>query len=263
MLYSAPDRREVSQPASAMIADPTKIEPIPGFGEPVSAITHLAAAGVFAVLAWGLLRRGAGDALRLTGLAIYAFAVVFQLAISGVYHMLPPGGVANQVLLRIDHAAIFFLIAATFTPIHGILFRGVWRWGVLLFMWTAAVTGIVLKTIFSAQMSIALGASLYAGLGWVGILSGWLAWRYYGYRFMAPMLYGGIAYTAGLLLEWAMAEADVLQIVPGVFGGHEVFHLAVIAGIGIHWFFIHRVADGRLPKGVFAPAEEPAAGATS
>ncbi len=248
-----------------MIANPTNIEPIPGFGEPVSAFTHLAAAGVFAVLAIGMLRRGAGDAPRLLALSIFAFAVVFQLAISGTYHLLYPQSGGNLVLLRIDHAAIFFLIAATFTPIHGILFRRVWRWGVLVFMWTAAVAGIVLKTVYSEHMPISVGASLYVGLGWVGILSGVLAWRYYGYRFMSPMLYGGIAYTVGVLLEWWMAAAgeEPLQVIPGVFGGHEFFHLFVIAGIGLHWWFIYRVANGRLPPGVIPLSPRAGAGATS
>lgn len=236
-----------------MIADPTKIDSFGGLGEPVSAVTHLVAAGVFAVLAVRLLCRGRGDTMRVFGLAIYAFAVVFQLLISGIYHVLPPGSASNLVLLRIDHAAIFFLIAATFTPIHGILFRGVWRWGVLLFMWTAALSGIVVRTAFADQMPLAVGASFYAGLGWVGVFSGVRAWREYGFRFMAPLLYGGVAYTAGLLLEWAMAEADVFQLVPGLFGGHELFHLAVIAGMGWHWYFIHRIASGRLPKGLFSP----------
>jgi len=230
-----------------MIADPTKIEAVPGFGEPVSAVTHLVAAAVFAVLALRLLRRGTGGSMRVVGLAIYAFAVVFQLLVSGIYHMLPPGEPSNLLLLRIDHAAIFFLIAATFTPIHGILFHGVWRWGVLLLIWSAALAGIVFKTIYSDHMSMALGASLYVGFGWVGVISGGIAWKVYGFRFMAPLFYGGIAYTGGLLLEWAMAGSGVLQIVPGVFGGHELFHLAVIGGIALHWFFIYRIAGKELP----------------
>jgi channel protein (hemolysin III family) len=231
-----------------VIADPTKIEPFAGFGEPVSSVTHLVAAAVFTALAIRLIRRGAGHAGRVFALSIYAAAVIFQLVISGVYHLLPPGSIGNEVLLRIDHAAIFFLIAATFTAIHGILFRGAWRWGVLAFIWSAAVSGIVLKTVFSAQTPLWFGASLYAGLGWVGIISGVLAWRQFGFRFMAPMLYGGIAYTAGLLLEWAMAEANVFQLIPHTFGGHELFHLAVIAGIAIHWYLIDAVADGELPR---------------
>ena len=238
-----------------MIADPTKIEPFAGFGEPLSSVTHLAAAAAFAWLAVKLIRRGAGHAGRVFALTIYSVAVVFQLIVSGVYHLLPPSSVANGVLLRIDHAAIFFLIAATFTPVHGILFRGAWRWGFLTFIWIAAISGIVLKTIFSAQTPLWFGASLYVGLGWVGLLSGILAWRRFGFRSMAPMLYGGLAYTGGLLLEWAMAGADVLQIIPGVLGGHELFHLAVIAGIAIHWRMIYGFADGS-PS---ASADEPPA----
>lgn len=230
-----------------MIADPTKIEPLPGFGEPVAAMSHLAAAAIFAALTWPLLRRGRGSGVRVGSLGVYAFACVFQMAMSGVYHMLRPGSVGNQVLLRLDHAAIFFLIAATFTPIHVILFRGFWRWGKLAFIWSAAITGIVLKTVFSASTPLWLGALLYLGLGWMGIVTGVFLWRRHGFRVMAPLLYGGIAFSAGLALEVVMATNGVLQIAPGVFGGHELFHFAVLAGMAIHWKFIYGFANGQIP----------------
>lgn len=227
-----------------MIADPTKINSFAGLGEPVSAVTHLAAAGVFAWLSFGMLRRAGQHTLRRLCISIYVFAVIFQLVISGVYHWLPPGSVANKVLLRIDHAAIFFLIAASFTPIHVILFKGFARWGVLAFIWPAAITGIVLKSVIT--MPMALGASLYAGLGWVGLVTGIMTWRRYGPSLIKLMFYGGVAYTIGLLIEWWMADAShsALQIIPGVIGGHELFHIAVISGIAIHWALIYRIADG-------------------
>lgn len=107
-----------------MFANPTEIESIAGIGEPLSAATHLIGAGVVLLLTTRLIRRGAGNSGRTASLAIFAFACLFQLLASGVCHLLMPGTPAHQVLLRIDHAAIFFLIAATITPIHAILFRG-------------------------------------------------------------------------------------------------------------------------------------------
>ena len=58
-----------------------------------------------------------------------AVETVFLLSMSGVYHMMESGGTARAVMGRLDHSAIFVLIAGTFTPVHGILFRGWARWG--------------------------------------------------------------------------------------------------------------------------------------
>ncbi len=239
-----------------MFADPTEIEPIAGIGEPLSAATHLIGAGVFLILSRSLVRTGSGSVYRTAALAIFAFACVFQLVMSGVCHILPPGSGGNLVLLRIDHAAIFFLIAATFTPIHVILFRGPWRWGMLAFVWTVAVCGIVLKTVFASVTPTWLSATFYLGFGWIAIISGVLLWRRFGFRFMAPLLYGGVAYSMGVVAEVLMAVSGTIQLIPGVFGGHEVFHLFVLLGMALHWGFIRRFARDHpaLARGVGALA---------
>src|SRR5687767_13132626 len=99
---------------------------IPGFGDPVSSLTHLAAAVVFAILSGFLVARGRGDAGRAASLAVFAFSCVLLLSMSGVYHLLTPDTAARAVLMRLDHAAIFVLIAGSFTPIHVILLRNRW-----------------------------------------------------------------------------------------------------------------------------------------
>jgi len=231
-----------------MFANPTEIEPMAGIGEPLSAATHLIGAGVFLFLSPRLVRMGAGNASRTAALGFFAFASVFQLLASGICHLLTPGTPAALVLLRIDHAAIFLLIAATFTPVHAILFRGPWRWGMLAFIWTAAIAGIVLKTVFAAITPTWLSAAFYLGLGWVALVSGILLWRRHDYRFMALLLYGGLAYTLGVVIEAIMAANGNIQPIPGFLGGHEIFHVAVLAGIGLHWAFIRRFAAGNLPQ---------------
>ncbi len=228
---------------------------LPGFYDPLSSISHLLGALVFALLTPALLRRGRGDPARVAFLGVYAFSCVFLLTMSGVYHMLPVGTGGRSVMERLDHSAIFVLIAGTFTPAHGILFRGWWRWGPLLLIWAAAVAGITLKAVFFAHLPEGLGLSFYLALGWVGIFSAAVLWRCYGFRFVAPLLAGAVAYTAGAVLEYF--NGRWLNWIPGVVDAHGLFHLAVLAGAGLHWWFVWRFANGRVPGAAVAARPAP------
>jgi len=211
-----------------------------GFSDPVSSLTHLAGAVVFAVLSVVLLGRGRGDRGRMISLSVFAFSCVLLLSLSGVYHLLSPGTAGREVLKRLDHAAIFLLIAGSFTPVHVILFRGGWRWGMLAGIWGAALAGLVLKTVFFSTMPEWLGLLMYLGLGWMGVISALHLARRYGLRFIQPLLWGALAYTAGALIEFLRWPV----LLAGIVGPHEIFHLAVLAGISCHWAFILGIAAG-------------------
>jgi channel protein (hemolysin III family) len=217
--------------------------PIPGFAEPASSLTHLLGAGVFAAVGFRLLQRARGDGARLVALGIFVVAVIFSLSMSGVYHLLEARGTGHAVLQRLDHAGIFALIAGSFTPVHGLLFTGWGRWGVLVLMWTLAITGITLKATFFEQIPEALSLGLYLGMGWMGLASGIALWRRYGFRLVRPLIFSGLAYSAGAILEFLRLPV----LIPGVMGPHELFHLAVLAGVGFHFRFLFRALDLTVP----------------
>lgn len=211
---------------------------IMGFSDPVSSLTHLLGALAFAVLGALLIRRGRGNALRVIALVVYVAGIIFALAMSGVFHLLDPVSTGRVVLRRLDHAGIFFLIAATYTPIHIIQFRGVMRWGVLGFVWTCAITGIVLKAVFFDHIPEWVGLTLYLGLGWVGIVSVISLKRRHGWSPLAPLVWGALAYTAGATLEFLRWPVPI----PGVIGPHELFHMFVLGGVTCHFVYIWRLA---------------------
>lgn len=212
--------------------------PIPGFADPFSSLSHLIAAGIVLVSGVIFLARNRGGIALTAGVSVFVFAAVFLLSMSGVFHLLEPETAGRAVLKRLDHAAIFVLIAATFTPVHLLLFRGVARWGMLALVWAAAITGLTLKTIFFAQMPEALGLSLYLALGWLGAVSAYLLYRRYGPRPLAPVAIGALAYTVGAVMDFTGYPV----LVPGVIGAHEVFHVLVLMGIAAHWRFIQNIA---------------------
>jgi channel protein (hemolysin III family) len=215
--------------------------PIPGFHDPFSSLTHLLAAPLFAILAIPLLRRGLGNGVRVASLAVFACSAVLLLSLSGVYHLLPDDTAGREVLRRLDNGAVFVLIAGTFTPAHAILFCGPERWLPLLVIWGAAATGITLRSVFG-DLPEAVGLTFYLGLGWAGTISVAMIWQHYGLELIRPLFWGGLAYTAGAVLEFLRSP----NLVPGVVGPHEVFHLLVLLGLGFHWWFVWKVAPGGL-----------------
>lgn len=161
---------------------------------------------------------------------------------SMTYHMLEAQSyLREEVLRRLDHAAIFILIAGTFTAVHGIVFRGWRRWVVIVLVWFFVAIVVPIKMFYFHEMPESLGLALYLGFGWVGLFSGILLYRQYGLRLILPLVFGGLAYTVG-----AVAEYDnTLTIIPGTLGAHEFFHIAVLAGLGFHWWFAWQVANRR------------------
>lgn len=216
-----------------------QIIPVTGFSEPFSSILHLLAAAVFFVLGIFLMRRGRGHAGHVFALGVFSFSIVFLLSMSGVFHLLEPGGTSRAVLQRLDHAGIFFLIAGTFTPIHGLLFTRSLRWGILFLIWTIAITGIVLKSIYFNEIAEWIGLSIYLGMGWIGALTAILLYRRFNLRFIKYLLLGSVAYTVGAICEFLRYPV----LVEGVIGPHEIFHVFIILGISFHFTFVFQFAN--------------------
>jgi channel protein (hemolysin III family) len=210
---------------------------IPGFSEPFSSISHLLGAFVFFVYGIKLIYLSRCHFGWLIAVCVFVLSGVFLLSMSGVFHLLELQGTNRAVLQRLDHAGIFALIAGTFTPVHSILFTGFWRWGFLVTIWSLAIAGITLKSIFFNELAEWVGLVAYLGLGWLGILSAYLTHRLHGFTIIKPLLFGAIAYTVGASLEFLRLPV----VISGIIGPHELFHIAVLAGIAWHWIFIRNL----------------------
>jgi hemolysin III len=229
-----------------------QIHSLPGFFEPFCAFTHLGGALVFAALAVVLLRRGRGDGRRVLLLGVFAFSCVLLLSMSGVYHMLREGTTARAVLGRLDMAAIFVLIAGTHTPVQGIFFRGIARWGVITLMWTLVAVGVTLFSVFYNDLPAGLGTSTYLLLGWIAGAAGIVVWRRYGTAEIRLLILGGVVYSFGAILlglQWP-------TLIPGVVSFHELWHVAVLVAMGLHWRFVMQHARLPLDGPVGGPSPE-------
>ena len=201
-------------------------------------MTHLFSAPVFLVIGIKMLWKYRGIRSRSVSLLLFVLSVVFLLAMSGVFHLLTPNTDGRYVLQMLDHAAIFTLIASTFTPIHLLHFTGFMRWGILLIIWATAITGITLKSVYFEDFPELLSLTIYLCMGWLGAITGHQLYKRLGLKTIAPLIYGAMAYTLGATLEFVRYPI----IITGVIGPHELFHVLVLFGISFHWQFIDRMA---------------------
>ncbi len=166
---------------------------------------------------------------------VYGLGLVTCFTASTVSHALTSLGRRSATADMIDHIGIFLLIAGTYTPIAALLLPGGRRTGTLVTVWAVAAVGIALN-LFVGPMPAWLATSFYLAMGWGGI------WCYlslrpaYSHRQLAGMPIGGLLYSVGAMFH--LARWPVLW--EGGFGGHELFHVFVVAGASAHFLFTWR-----------------------
>ena len=165
------------------------------------------------------------DRPRALSMLVFGFSMIVLYAVSATYHIGRWEPRTERILRAIDHANIYVLIAGTFTPLCVNVLDGSFRTTMLTVMWSIAGAGVVLS-VFTDRLPRWLTASLYVGMGWIGVVlmpafAAHLPWPALGL-----LLTGGLLYTVGAVI-YALQRPDPY---PQVFGYHEVFHLFVIGG---------------------------------
>lgn len=173
-----------------------------------------------------------GDALLTTGRALFAGSLVLLYAASTLYHAVPPSAL-KQRLRILDHAAIYLVIAGSYTPFALGVLRGRWGFGILAAIWTLALAGIVWK-LFGGLRFERTSTVLYLAMGWLAlVVAGPLVARM-PMAGLAWIAAGGLAYTIGVLFyRWERLPF-----------GHTVWHLFVLAGSACHGVAVHWYASG-------------------
>jgi hemolysin III len=197
-------------------------------GERFNSISHLvgAALAIAGTAVLVTLAAGEGDPWKIVSFSVYGAMLIALYVFSTLYHSLR--GRAKEVLRKIDHCAIYLLIAGTYTPFALVSLRGAWGWSLLAGVWSLAVIGI-LQEIWIAKGARVFSLVIYVVMGWLALVAVsplWLALKPAGF---AWLLAGGALYTAGI----AFYATD-----HKVRHGHGVWHLFVIGGSACHFFTV-------------------------
>jgi hemolysin III len=184
-------------------------------------------AGAPFLVAGALARGGTAD---LVGASVFALAACIVYAASVIYHGLPPGR-PKQFFQVVDHCAIFLLIAGTYTPFTLGILQGGWRWGLLVAVWSLALTGILFKIFFGVGHE-RISTGFYLATGWVGIVALGPLWAALSGPGLFWLFSGGLTYTVGVVFFTA-------EQIPF---NHLVWHIFVMAGTACHFIAVLRYA---------------------
>jgi hemolysin III len=203
------------------------------FRDPVSGLTHLGAA-VLAVFGLGaLLWLGRDNLMKEISLLVYGISVILLFSASATYHLVKASPQVIQRLRKMDHSAIYLLIAGSYTPICLHFFEGFWRWGLLGIIWSMALIGIIVK-LFVINAPRWVSAGIYLVMGWLSVMAVQEMLRAMPVGALVWLVLGGLFYTVGAVIY----ITKKMDFYPGVFGFHEVWHIFVILGSLSHFIVI-------------------------
>ncbi len=201
-------------------------QPCYTLGEEIAhAVTHglglLLSIGGIAVLVAAAVNRG--DAWHVVGCAVFGVTLILLYAASTLYHSIQHRR-AKRVLQQLDWAAIFLLIAGSYTPFTLVSLRGGWGWTLLAVVWGLAILGIVLQVTIPARAR-RVSVAIYLVMGWLVVIAIEPLVQSLHSQGLALLILSGLAYTLGVVFyAWRRLPYN-----------HAVWHCFVLAGSACHF----------------------------
>lgn len=204
--------------------------------EPVNALTHLLGVLLAIVGTVALLVLADGEPWRTVSFAVYGLTMVLLFTASTLLHALRVRQDVQRRLRILDHAAIFVLIAGSYTPITLVTLQEqhpAWGWTLFGVAWSIALLGVVFK-LFWLEAPRWLSTALYLGMGWLAVVGIAPIARALPPVGLGWLIAGGVLYSLGAIV-YASKRPDPF---PSVFGYHELWHLFVLGGAFSHYMMM-------------------------
>ena len=203
-------------------------DPFCGVSHGVGALLSIAALAVLLVLARGRV-------LHLASFAVYGASLIVLYSSSALYHSMRVSPNAEARLQKLDHCAIYLLIAGSYTPVCLVALGGAWGWGLFAAQWTLAIAGIACRLIWRDAPDW-LRVVLYILMGWMVVVALSPLRASLSSAGVAWLLAGGVVYSVGTLIF----ALDKPHLWPGRFSAHDLWHLFVLGGSACHFVVMAR-----------------------
>ena len=204
--------------------------------DPYSGISHAVGALLSIVALVFMLNVSEGGDMRTIAVWVYGTSLILLFSASALAHSLHCApSIANR-LDRLDYAAIFLLIAGTYTPFCLTLLRGPWGWSLLAIEWTLAAMGVVAVILSKSVPRWTL--LLYLPMGWLAVAAAEPILRLFPVDAIVLLLMGGLLYTLGAVVF----VTGKPKLFPGWFSSHDLWHTMVLLASGCHLAMTVRTA---------------------
>lgn len=199
---------------------------------PFCSLSHwIGAALALAGTIW--LLATARSPLAFAGFVVYGLSLIGLYSASGLYHSVTCEGGRETFLRRLDHTGIFLLIAGTYVPVCLLALPHVYGWTFLALQVLMAAVGVA-GTFLLKRFPEVLNVVLYLFMGWMALAAlGWIG-SHWPHHAVVYLVSGGLVYTIGAII-YAM---DRPHLVPGKFSAHDLWHVFVLAGSGLHYLLM-------------------------
>lgn len=205
----------------------------------VHAMGLSACLGAWVLLAVAVPHAGSG-AGRIAALLAYGLGLGAMLGCSALYNLAAEGGPRKAVLRRLDHAAIFVMIAGTYTPVVLLgLEDGARSRALLAAVWACAAAGALLKLLAPPGRFERISIAAYLLLGWAGLAMADALLAALPGPDLALLGAGGLLYSLGVALHLATRLPY----------HNALWHLCVLAAAGCHFALVLRLAARAVPGG--------------
>ena len=204
--------------------------------EPISSLIHIAGAAAAVLGSITLIVLTWGETTKMVVLGIFGLSMVILYTVSALFHGIKLAEEKRMWLNRMDHGAIFLLIAGTYTPIVVVLYPSGWRTAIMIVIWLIVLCGIFYK-LFSKRIHGLLNASIYPIVSWAGVVPVLLVAQIrdvFTRGAIGLVALGGIIYMVGFFIYF-FKKPDPW---PDLFGHHEIWHLFVLGGTLCHFIFM-------------------------
>ena len=196
--------------------------------ERLNSITHLigAAGSLVGLVVLVVMASRQGDPWKVVSFSIYGSTLLILYMFSTLYHSLP--GKAKVVFRKLDHNAIYLLIAGSYTPFALVTLRGGWGWTIFGITWGCAILGIVLDSLPQKGRRI-LPVISYVLMGWLVLIAVKPLLQVFPRAGIAWLFWGGVFYTSGVLFYALDSRHRYF---------HGIWHLFVLAGSICQYFSV-------------------------
>lgn len=206
---------------------------------PVSGLSHLAGAALSVAGLVALLVVAGGRPWHTVAFAVYGVTLIFLYTASGLYHLLKLPRVHEERLFALDRAAIYLLIAGTYTPVCLLILPPAWGWSLLGVVWSLALIGIVGDTLSRRRAPDWLQAVFYLATGWPVLIALKPLSDALPVAALVWLGAGSLVYSIGAII----CVVNRPHIHPRFFNAHDLWHVLVMAGSACHFIVMfHFVA---------------------